>query len=82
MASVSVTISVQEEVLEFADRVARERQTSRSSVINAMLAEQMQRHHAEEMAQAYQDWNDENEEIAIAMRPRAVEQLASIPYDA
>ena len=82
MASVSVTVSVQEEVLEFADRVARERQTSRSSVINALLTEQMQRYEAEEMAHAYRDWNDENEAIAAATRPLAAERLARTPYDA
>ena len=82
MANISITISVPPEVVEFADRMAGERQTSRSRVVTALLTEQMQRHQAEEMALAYKDWNAENEAIAAATRPLAIERLARVEYDA
>ena len=45
-------------------------------MINSVLAEEMQHHRAEEIARAYQHWNDENEAIAASTRPLSVKRLA------
>ena len=82
MANISITISVPAEVVEFADRMAGERQTSRSRIVTAWLMEHMQRHQAEEMARAYEDWNAENEAITAVTKPLATKRLARVEYDA
>lgn len=82
MGNVSITISVPPDVVKFADRLASQRRTSRSSVITAMLTRQMQHELADEIAAAYQDWNAENEALAEAHRPLAAAQIERVEYDA
>jgi metal-responsive CopG/Arc/MetJ family transcriptional regulator len=82
MGSVSVTISIPEELIRATDALARERGRSRSSMIAEMLTRQLKAEDSKELALAYQDWADENESLAASARAYAARQLGSMEYDA
>jgi metal-responsive CopG/Arc/MetJ family transcriptional regulator len=48
-----LTISLPEELISFADEIAREKKISRSKVFSLCLKELLEKHRAEEMAEGY-----------------------------
>ncbi len=82
MGSISVTISVPIEVLQYTDRIAKETGGSRSSVVTAILTAEIQRRNEEEMALAYQDCAADNQAIAESLRPLAAKLLGGTEYSA
>lgn len=62
-----VTISLPEELISFADEIARERKTSRSKVFSSCLQELEEKHRVAQMAEGYRAMAKEQRKfVAIA----------------
>jgi metal-responsive CopG/Arc/MetJ family transcriptional regulator len=59
-----LTVSLPEELISFADEIARERKVSRSKVLSSCLSEYAERHRAAEMAEGYQAMAKELRQVA------------------
>lgn len=59
-----LTISLPEELISFADQVAREKKISRSKVLASCLQELAERHRAADMAEGYKAMAKEQEQLA------------------
>lgn len=59
-----LTVSLPEELILFADRIAREKKISRSKVLSSCLQELAERHKAEEMAEGYTVMAKEQRQLA------------------
>jgi metal-responsive CopG/Arc/MetJ family transcriptional regulator len=70
-----VTISLSEELLNLADRLAREHSTSRSGIIAALLEKEEQARIQALMEEGYREMAEENRRIAEEAFPLASEML-------
>ena len=70
-----ITISLPKEILDFADRLARERSTSRSSVIAELLENEEEARIKALMAEGYREMAEENLAFAEEAIPLASEVL-------
>lgn len=59
-----LTVSLPEELVSFADQVAREKKVSRSKVLASCLREMAERHKVSEMAEGYKAMAKEHTEMA------------------
>ncbi len=59
-----LTISLPEELISFADALARERKVSRSKVFSSCLSEMAEKHRAAEMAEGYKAMAEEQKKFA------------------
>lgn len=59
-----LTVSLPEELILFADRIAREKKISRSKVLSSCLRELAERHKVQEMAEGYKVMAKEQKELA------------------
>ena len=71
-----VTISLPKSLVEFADKLAREKSTTRSGVFTALLAREEEAEVAMSMAEGYQEMADENRLLAEEAFPIVAEMLA------
>ena len=71
-----VTISLSRELLEFADNLAREEQTSRSNIIARLLKREEEARIQTLMAEGYQEMAEENQRLAEEVFPLAEEVIA------
>ncbi len=59
-----LTVSLPEELISFADQIAREKKISRSKVLSSCLRELAERHKAREMAEGYRVVAKEQKQLA------------------
>ena len=59
-----LTVSLPEELISFADQIARERKTSRSKVLSSCLWELAERHKLAQMAEGYKVVAQEQTQLA------------------
>ena len=59
-----LTISLPEELISFADEMAREKRVSRSKVFSLCLQELAERHRTAEMAEGYKAMAEEHKQFA------------------
>lgn len=59
-----LTISLPEELISFADGIARARKISRSKVFSSCLREMAEKHRAAEMAEGYKAMAEEQKQFA------------------
>ncbi len=77
-----VTISLPQERLDYADRLAKERSTTRSGVIASLLEKEEQARLHALMEEGYREMAEENRRLAEEAFPLAVEMLRrSAPWD-
>ena len=60
-----LTISLPEELVAFADKIAREKKISRSKVFSSCLRELVEKHRVAEMAEGYKAMAKEQKRFAI-----------------
>ena len=60
-----LTISLPEELISFADEIARERKISRSKVFSSCLQELLTRHRTAQMAEGYKAIANEQKQLAV-----------------
>ncbi len=70
-----VTISLPQELLDYADRLARERSTTRSGLIAALLEQEEQARIQALMEQGYREMAEENRSLAEEAFPIVAEAL-------
>ena len=70
-----ITISLPKELLDFADRLARERSTSRSSVIGKLLENEAETRIKAIMAEGYREMAEENRRMAEEAFPLVAETI-------
>ena len=70
-----VTISLSQELLDVADRLARERQISRSRVIADLIEKEVREQVSDLMAEGYQESAQENRQLAQEAFPLASEGI-------
>ncbi len=71
-----VTISLPANLIDYADRLAKERVTTRSGVIASLLEKEERSRIDALMEEGYREMADENQRIAEELFPYAVEQLS------
>ena len=74
-----ITISLPKELLDVADRLARERATSRSGVIAELLDKEEEAHIQELMVEGYREMSEENRRLAEEAFPLASQSLRKNP---
>ena len=70
-----ITISLPKELLDVADRLARERATSRSGVIAELLDKEEEAHIQELMVEGYREMAEENRRLAEEAFPLASQMI-------
>ena len=70
-----ITISIPAPLLDFADRVARERSTTRSGLIAELLRQEEEAQIQALMAEGYQEMAEENRRLAEEAWPQAAEMM-------
>ncbi len=59
-----LTVSLPEELISFADEIAKERRVSRSKVLSSCLQELAEKHRVAEMAEGYKAMAKEQKQLA------------------
>ena len=71
-----VTISLPQNLVDYADSLARQKATTRSGVIASLLEKEERSRMEALMEEGYREMADENRRIAEELFPYAVEQLS------